>query len=81
LAAGTNTATAGTVQFGSSAGNVTFGMATDGYITASAPAQATSSTGSRANRPRSETSTLYLSTSACSAKCLRFAQASSTCRY
>lgn len=37
LGAGGNTATSGTVIFGSSAGNVTFGMATDGYVTASAP--------------------------------------------
>lgn len=38
IGAGTNTATSGTVTFGSSAGNVTFGMNPAGYITASAPA-------------------------------------------
>ena len=38
IAAGTNTATTGTVVFGSSAGNVTFGMDTAGYVTASVAA-------------------------------------------
>lgn len=37
LGAGGNTATSGTVTFGSSAGNVTFGMNPAGYVTASAP--------------------------------------------
>ena len=37
ISAGTNAVSSGTIVFGSSAGNVTFGMATDGYVTASAP--------------------------------------------
>ena len=37
ISAGTNSQNTGTIVFGSSAGNVTFGMDTNGYVTATAP--------------------------------------------